>query len=459
MDNIFIMRADGTGKQQLTRYRDYNVGPPAWSPDSRKLAFPLFLGREIGRHKIHILDIATGRSEVIAEVPEPLLDFMWIPSGDLVMNCNGYQCMDPKTGLARKLIILPDNCDEPDWSPDGRRIVFCRVLNRDNWKLCYMNWDGSGVREVLTRNHPVSPSWSFDGNQIVYRSMNDDREGYSSEIYVINLDGSGETRVFTNPMKPSGDEDMVYEVAWCPVQSSHLTAAPSSQTSALVVAAILVLLLAVYAFEHFSRSTSAPSQEAAVPRPIAGAGTVAATQNTVAPGVAFRDRFDQGLGNWSYSIGSGNPSIFSDGKLEIIAPRSGSSIMFRTNRSFTGDLAANFSLEHKGFGRTTIGLVVPNTTTWISSVTLDTDDTGYFAFGSQGLSTEYKYSSAPYLNHQISVDLIIQGNQITMGPSDGFVEHMPFVNVAAYQLAFAVGSVSWKSGDNQTRIYSVSAGY
>jgi dipeptidyl aminopeptidase/acylaminoacyl peptidase len=119
-----------------------------------------------------------------------------------------------------------------------------------------MNWDGSDVREVPTHNHPISPSWSADGRQLVYRSDNEDREGYSSEIYVINLDGSGETRIFTNPMKTNGDEDMVYEVAWCPVQSSHPAAAHSWRTSAVVAGAIVVLLVAVYAFEHFRNNAT-----------------------------------------------------------------------------------------------------------------------------------------------------------------------------------------------------------
>lgn len=469
-DEIFIMRADGTDVQQVTRHRDLSAGSPAWSPDGRRLAYRLFMGRKVGINKIHILDIATGRSEVIAEVPEPLFDFMWIPSGELVMNCNGYQCMDPKTGTTRPLTILPEYGGEPDWSPDGHRIAFTNAQNRDNWKLCYMNWDGSDVREVPTTNHPVSPSWSPNGDQLVYRTF-DDREGYSSEIYIINLDGSGETRIFTNPMKPNGDDDMVYEVAWCPVQSSYHAAAglskstnlqarpaKASSISTVVIAVIAFLLLAVYAFEHFSH-TSAPSEEAAVPRVVPGAGAIQAEESALAPGVAFQDRFDQGLSNWSYSIGSGNPNMLSNGGLEIIAPRIGSSIFFRSNRVFTGNLATTFSLEHRGFGRTTVGLVLPNTQTWISSVTLDTDDTAYLAFGSQGRSTEYKYSSAPYLNHPISLDLIIKGDEIAMGPTGGFVEHMTFIDIASYQLAFAVGSVTWKSGDNQTRMYSVSAGY
>jgi len=83
---------------------------------------------------------------------------------------------------------------EPSWSPDGARIAY--VSFQDGFEEIYvMNADGSGQTR-LTNNTAVesSPSWSPDGARIVFSSSRDgDRE-----VYVMNADGSGQTRLTNN---------------------------------------------------------------------------------------------------------------------------------------------------------------------------------------------------------------------------------------------------------------------
>ena len=75
------------------------------------------------------------------------------------------------------------------------RIAF--VSNRGgNSDIYVMNLDGSGL--VNLTNHPASdrlPAWSPDGSKIVFRS---NRHG-NTEIYVMNDDGSMVDRVTSNP--------------------------------------------------------------------------------------------------------------------------------------------------------------------------------------------------------------------------------------------------------------------
>jgi TolB protein len=59
-----------------------------------------------------------------------------------------------------------------------------------------MNADGSSVTRVTdTSGSDSSPVWSPDGTRIAFESF---REG-KSEVYVVNADGSGLTRLTNGP--------------------------------------------------------------------------------------------------------------------------------------------------------------------------------------------------------------------------------------------------------------------
>jgi predicted Ser/Thr protein kinase len=84
---------------------------------------------------------------------------------------------------------------DPAWSPNGARIAY--VSSRDgNNEIYVMNADGSSQTR-LTDNaaHDFSPAWSPDGGRIAFHSY---RDG-NSNIYVMNADGSGLARLTDAP--------------------------------------------------------------------------------------------------------------------------------------------------------------------------------------------------------------------------------------------------------------------
>ena len=84
---------------------------------------------------------------------------------------------------------------DPEWSPDGRRIVY-RSETEGNSEIFVMNADGTGAVN-LTRNpaEDYSPSWSPDGRRIAFAS---NRSGVLNDIYVMDADGSNVRRVTRN---------------------------------------------------------------------------------------------------------------------------------------------------------------------------------------------------------------------------------------------------------------------
>jgi Tol biopolymer transport system component len=97
--------------------------------------------------------------------------------------------------------------DSPSWSPDGTKVAFSS--NRDgNWEIYVMNADGSGVTRLTTNRSAddASPAWSPDGTKIAFHTDRDD----NYEVYVMNADGSGQT----NLTREAGSEDA--SPSWAP---------------------------------------------------------------------------------------------------------------------------------------------------------------------------------------------------------------------------------------------------
>lgn len=83
----------------------------------------------------------------------------------------------------------------PDWSPDGTRIAFAseRDSDPDQVREIYvMNADGTGqTRLTFDESFNAGPAWSPDGQQIAYESRKDG----PARIWVMNRDGSGQVNL------------------------------------------------------------------------------------------------------------------------------------------------------------------------------------------------------------------------------------------------------------------------
>ena len=94
-------------------------------------------------------------------------------------------------------IILTNNpaADwEPCFSPDGTKIIF--ESNRGGKGGIYvMNADGSNQTRLTKNRFDGSPCFSPDGTKIVFESLS----GREDDIYVMNADGSNRTRLTKNP--------------------------------------------------------------------------------------------------------------------------------------------------------------------------------------------------------------------------------------------------------------------
>ncbi|MBD0337665.1 MAG: PD40 domain-containing protein [Thermoleophilia bacterium] len=203
---LYAMRADGTGLRRLTRHRAEEL-TPSWSPDGRRIAFT---SDRSGAFDIYVANADGSGVLRVTRLGRPNQGSFgpaWSPAGDRIVfssagptpeNPELYSIRPDGTGLRRLtrtaggVEVLGDD-GMPDWSPDGRTIVF--TSNRSGGgALWTMRADGRGQRVLLDlpRSDEFHPRYSPDGRLIAFTRLSADGR---VEIWVVRADGRGARRV------------------------------------------------------------------------------------------------------------------------------------------------------------------------------------------------------------------------------------------------------------------------
>jgi len=188
---ICVRNANGLGFSVLSQTSAEDFGP-AWSRDGSKIAFTSFTtGSQV---MVYIINAdGTGRRPLNVDLvgasnPDWSADGQWIAVDYLNSiwvsraYSYGYQRLTNSTGDSH-----------PRFSPNGTKVVF--QSTRDGQPEIYvMNADGSGQTRLT--NNPAwdtAPAWSPDGTKIIFTSLRDDP--MAPALYVMNADGTNQTRL------------------------------------------------------------------------------------------------------------------------------------------------------------------------------------------------------------------------------------------------------------------------
>jgi dipeptidyl aminopeptidase/acylaminoacyl peptidase len=189
---ICMRNADGTGLTVLSKTFAEDFGP-VWSHDGRQIAFTSFTPGF--PTTLNVFNVDTG-----AQLPLP--GFSGAANPDYSPNnltlvfdqVNSIWTYNQLTQTGLRLTNLTGDT-RPRFSPNGSKIVF--QSTRDGQPEIYvMNADGS-AQTRLTNNSAwdTAPAWSPDGTKILFTSLRDNP--MSPSLYIMNADGSNQTRVTT----------------------------------------------------------------------------------------------------------------------------------------------------------------------------------------------------------------------------------------------------------------------
>jgi Tol biopolymer transport system component len=210
---IAIINVNGDSLVHLTYGRGLS---PHWSPDGKRILF--WSGQKIWTIKIDGTDekVLISNAKMIGEAD-------WSPVNPNQLVCSGLWYWGYDTSRAESLfteaIFICDTLGNnrfllfksplsasyarnPEWSPDGKKVVFSgRLKNQDGWngpQIYVINADGTNLKQLTTEGGD-QPYWSWDAKKIVYLRFNwwinpeeDTRNGY---LWVMDADGSNKKQI------------------------------------------------------------------------------------------------------------------------------------------------------------------------------------------------------------------------------------------------------------------------
>jgi Tol biopolymer transport system component/DNA-binding winged helix-turn-helix (wHTH) protein len=198
VEDIYVMPAYGGTPRRLTFDNRLMVGL-TWTPDSKELIFSSNRGgNSWGLWRMSVAGGTPERVSVGSEgafLPELSL------RGNRLLYASGFWeeniwriPIGPRHHLGKPERIIFSSTQEegPQYSPDGKRIVF-QSTRSGNFEIWRADADGTNLIQLTSFRGPLTgtPRWSPDGRQIGF----DTRPGAHPNIHIISADGGPARRL------------------------------------------------------------------------------------------------------------------------------------------------------------------------------------------------------------------------------------------------------------------------
>jgi Tol biopolymer transport system component len=215
-----------------TRLTDNRVAEfaPSWSADGRRIVY-VHWGRPVGG--IWVMRANGANQHAVFHTRSASSSPYFSPGGGRIAFAEGHSLATIRPDGTAFRRLLWGYVQGPKYSPSGKRIVFAGAPRgrEGGSKIWTIGRDGSGLHRLT--NGPRgdadrNPDWSPDGRRIVYSHCEEDEPlCFNGDAYSIRADGTGKHRVYPADgapvYSPDGDRialdfaqwDNVYQDVFC----------------------------------------------------------------------------------------------------------------------------------------------------------------------------------------------------------------------------------------------------
>ena len=210
---VATMTLEGVGRRVLTPPAPGEPPAPEWSPDGRRIAFVRCSGEESSCNIWTVRRDGSHERQVTQCKPEECFGNLgpaWHPDGRHIVferdqrNAQGanrpglFLIRTDGSGMRRLTsarTFRDISHSEPQYSPDGRWIVFTRVIHESDEpnRLFIVRADGTNIRPLTPpKLDSDNPDWSPDGHSIVFTGHpRVPGAEFAANVYTIHPNGTG----------------------------------------------------------------------------------------------------------------------------------------------------------------------------------------------------------------------------------------------------------------------------
>jgi TolB protein len=211
---LYSANVNGTNLTLIDKAKRY-CGSPDWSCDDAKIVYTRNRDDSTDDKDLILYEVSSGNKKTLTTSGNST-------SGKFSLNNQIVYCHQLEDassdiylmnidGSNNRRIIAKASC--PVWSPDGKRIAYQSPINNGSSQIFIAKSDGTDQRQLTStyssRIWPgwppdgnYDPQWTPDGKRIVYVSWEDE----DPEIYIMNSDGTSQKKLTSNDKRDENPE-------------------------------------------------------------------------------------------------------------------------------------------------------------------------------------------------------------------------------------------------------------